>query len=183
MTIPVGVSDRDRVMRVLCVGEPLARIHADILVMGFFEDVRPLQGLTGQFDWLARGGLSRLIVGGRVSGRLKETILMALPTFATPRVMCIGLGKSTTYSYLVLHQVIESLRAAVQEMGVRTAAVEILGAHTRGIDAAIAARTCVKAWYAAAAAEVDLTLVAPRGTQPRQLEQRLRDMGVEGAPS
>lgn len=182
MTAPVVVPGRDQVRRVLCVGEPLARIHADILVMGFFEDVRPLKGLTGQFDWLARGGLSRLIVNRRASGRLKETVLMALPTFSTPRVMCVGLGKSTTYSYLVLHQVVESLRSVLQEMGIRTAAVEILGAHTRGFDAAIAARTCIKAWHAAAGPEIDLTLVAPKGTQPRQLEQRLREMGVEGSP-
>lgn len=171
-------------MRVTCVGEPLARIHADILVMGFFEDVRPPQGLTGQLDWLAQGGLSRLIVARRATGRLKETVLMALPTFSTPRVMCVGLGKSSVYSYLVLHHVVESLRTVLLDLGIRAAAAEVLGAQTCGLDAAVAARTFVKAWYGGAASPgIDLTFMVPKGTQPHQLEQRLRDLGVGGSPA
>ncbi len=166
-------------MRVTVVGEPLARVHADILVLGFFEDVRPLSGLVGQMDWLAGGALSRLIVSRQVSGRLKETALIALHSFLTPRVLCVGLGKSSAYTYLTLHHLAEVLLPLLEGLDVRDAAVEVFGAHVCGLDLAIAARTVVKAWYEGSAARpLDLKFVVPKGAHPGQLEQRLQEMGL-----
>lgn len=167
-------------MHVTFVGDPLARVHADILVMGFFEDVRPLRGLVGQFDWLAGGALSRLIIARRLTGRLHETALLALHTFTTPRVLCVGLGKSAAYSYLILRQVAESLPALLGGLQVSAAAVELLGAQSCKLDEAIAAGTFMKAWYEGARdPAIDLVFVLPKSTPPKQLEQRLRTMGVE----
>jgi hypothetical protein len=166
-------------MRVTVVAEPLARVCADILVAGFFEDVRPPQGVAGQVDWLAGGALSRLIVRHRVSGRLADTALLSVPTFSTPRVLCVGLGRSSSYSYLVLHQVAESLRPVLAALQVKAAAVELLGAPLGGFDPVIMARTFIKAWHNGSKDPgIDLTFVVPKGQQPQQLEQRLRDMGV-----
>jgi hypothetical protein len=166
-------------MRVTFVGEPLARVHADILVTGFFEDARPLQGFAGQIDWLAGGILSKLIVGRRVTGRLKEATLVALPTFSTPRILCVGLGKSAAYGYLTIHQVAEALLPLLGALRVGAAAVEVLGAHARGLDAAIAARTFMKAWYNGAQEPgIDVAFVVPKGAHPQQLDRRLREMGV-----
>lgn len=166
-------------MRVTVVAEPPARVCADVLVAGFFEDVRPPQGLAGQIDWLAGGALSRLIVHQRVSGRLAETALLSVPTFSTPRVLCVGLGRSSTYSYLVLHQVAEGLRSVLAALHVKAAAVELFGVPTGGLDPVIIARTFVKAWHNGSKdTGIDLTFLVPKGQQPRQLEQRLRDMGV-----
>jgi hypothetical protein len=62
---------------------------------------------------------------------------------------------------------------------VGAAAVEVLGAHARGLDAAIAARTFMKAWYDGAHEPgIDVMFVVPKGAQPQQLERRLREMGV-----
>lgn len=166
-------------MRVTVVGDPIARVCADVLVMGFFEDVRPPQGLVGQVDWLGGGVLSRLILGRRVSGRLAETALLAMPTFSTPRVLCVGLGRVSSYSYLVLHQVAESLRPVLSALQVRDAAVELLGAHACSLDPAIIARTFVKAWRNGSGdSAIDLAFVVPKGVQPQQLEHRLREMSV-----
>lgn len=166
-------------MRVTVVAEPPARVCADVLVTGFFEDVRPPQGLAGLIDWLAGGALSRLIVHQRVSGRLAETALLSVPTFSTPRVLCVGLGRSSNYSYLVLHQVAEGLRPVLAALHVKAAAVELFGVPTGGFDPVIIARTFVKAWRNGSQdTEIDVTFLAPKGQQPRQLEQRLREMGV-----
>jgi hypothetical protein len=166
-------------MRVTVVAEPLARVCADILVAGFFEDVRPPQGLAGQVDWLAGGALSRLIVHQRVSGRLAETALLSVPTFSTPRVLCVGLGRSSAYNYKVLHEVAENLRPVLAALQVKAAAVELLGVPAAGLDPVIVARTFVKAWHnGSREAGIDLAFLAPKGHQPQQIEQRLRDMGV-----
>lgn len=166
-------------MRVTVATEPLARVCADVLVTGFFEDVRPPQGLAGQVDWLAGGCLSRLIVSRHISGRVAETALLAVPTFSTPRVLFVGLGRSSSYTYLVLHHVAEALRSVLVELQVGVAAVELLGSQACGLDPAIAARTFVKAWRNGSKDPgIDLAFVPPKGYQARQLEQRLREMGV-----
>jgi hypothetical protein len=166
-------------MRVTAVAEPLARVCADILVTGFFEDVRPPKGLAGHVDWLTGGGLSRLIVGHRLSGHIAETALLAVPTFSTPRVLFVGLGRSSNYTYLVLHQVAEALRPVLGALQVKAAAVELLGTQVGGLDPVIIARTFVKAWHNGSKDPgIDLTFVAPKGQQPQQLEQRLREVGM-----
>ncbi|MFZ5874819.1 MAG: M17 family peptidase N-terminal domain-containing protein [Nitrospirota bacterium] len=166
-------------MRSTVLADPAPRVCADVLVTGFFEDVRPPQGMAGQVDWLAGGKLSRLIVHRNVSGRLGETALLSVPTFSTPRVLCVGLGRSSDYSYLVLHQVAEGLRPVLHALQVKVAAVELFGAQAGHLDPVIAARTILKAWYQEPLHEgFEVTFMAPKGHQPQQIEQRLREMGV-----
>lgn len=166
-------------MRVTVVAEPFARVCADVLVVGFFEDVKPPKGLAGHVDWLTGGGLSRLIVGDRVSGRVAETALLAVPTFSTQRVLFVGLGRAANYNDVVLQQVAEALRSVLAALRVKVAAVELLGTQVGGLDPVVIARTFVKAWQNGSKdPEIDLTFLAPRGQQPRQLEHRLREMGV-----
>lgn len=166
-------------MRATVLADPAARVCADVLVTGFFEDVRPPQGMAGHVDWLAGGKLSRLIVHQRVSGRLGETALLSVPTFSTPRVLCVGLGRSFDYSYLVLHQVAEALRPALEALQVKVAAVELFGVQAGHLDPVIVARTILKAWHQGQSQNgIEIAFVAPKGSQPQQIEQRLREMGV-----
>ncbi|MFZ5862611.1 MAG: M17 family peptidase N-terminal domain-containing protein [Nitrospirota bacterium] len=166
-------------MRATVLADPAARVCADVLVTGFFEDVRPPHGLAGQVDWLAGGKLSRLIVDGRVQGHLGETALLSVPTFSTPRVLCVGLGRASDYTYLVLHQVADALRPVLEALQVKVAAVELFGAHAGHFDPVIAARTFLKAWLQGQSQNgIELAFVAPKGCQPHHIEQRLRDMGV-----
>jgi hypothetical protein len=166
-------------MRATVLVDPPARVCADVLVTGFFEDVRPPQGMAGQVDWLAGGTLSRLIVHHHVSGRLGETALLSVPTFSTPRVLCVGLGQLSNYTYLVLHQVAEALRPVLDALQVKVAAVELLGVQAGNLDPVIVARTFLKAWYQGSSHDgIEITFVAPKGCQPQQIEQRLREMGV-----
>ncbi len=166
-------------MRATVLADPAARVCADVLVTGFFEDVRPPHGMAGQVDWLAGGKLSRLIVHRHVSGRVGETALLSVPTFSTPRVLCVGLGRFSDYTYLVLHQVAETLRPVLDSLQVKIAAVELLGAQMGHLDPVIVARTFLKAWYQDPSHDtIEIAFVAPQGCQPQQIEQRLREMGV-----
>lgn len=167
-------------MSVTWVSEPLARICADVLVLGYFEGERPLKGFTGYVDWLAGGALSRLIVGHRATGRLHEATLVVLETFSTPTILFVGLGRASAFTYWTLDQTAKTLVGRLVGLRVTRAAVEMLGIRAGGLDPAIAARTFIKAWQDASAAEpIQLSLVVPRQIQPRQIEQRLREMGLE----
>lgn len=165
-------------MRVTVVSEPLARVCADVLVAGFFEDVRPPRGVAGDVDWLTGGGLSRLIVGQRVSGHVAETALVAVPTFSTQRVLFVGLGRSSSFTSGVLQQVAEALRPVLAALQVKVAATELFGAQVGGLDAVTIAKTLVKAWQQSQDTGIDLAFVAPKGQQPRQLEHRLRELSA-----
>lgn len=55
--------------------QDVKKIEAEALVVGCFEDVRPLKGAAGELDWLLCGGLSRLIIAGRFTGALGDTVL------------------------------------------------------------------------------------------------------------
>ena len=42
--------------------QDIKKIETGAIIVGFFEDVRPLKGLAGELDWLLCGALSRLII-------------------------------------------------------------------------------------------------------------------------
>lgn len=86
---------------------PIERIGADVAVVGFFRDERPLRGGAGLADWRLCGWLSELVLQGQASGAAGETIL--IPTFErmrAPRLLVLGLGVREAFAP-------DGLRAAV----------------------------------------------------------------------
>jgi hypothetical protein len=72
---------------------PVERTRADVVVVFFFETDRPLRGGAGRADWRLCGGLSRLILAGKLSGAAGEAVLV--PTaggLAAPLLVALGLG-------------------------------------------------------------------------------------------
>ncbi len=55
--------------------QDIRKIESDAIVVGCFEDVRPLKGFAGQLDWLLCGSLSRLLLTGRIRGSLGDVAL------------------------------------------------------------------------------------------------------------
>ena len=47
-------------LTVKVVLQDVTRVESEAVVVGFFEDVRPLKGLAGQLDWVLCGSLSNL---------------------------------------------------------------------------------------------------------------------------
>jgi len=69
----------------------IERVGAEVAVVGFFRDERPLRGSVGSVDWRLCGRLSRLLCEGRLSGERGEAVL--LPTRGGLRApLAIGLG-------------------------------------------------------------------------------------------
>jgi hypothetical protein len=75
--------------------------ECDVLVSGFFQDERPLQGSIGWIDWRLNGTLSRIVAEKRLTGEWRETTLIPSQGRLAPRlIFLIGLGKSKEYSYI-----------------------------------------------------------------------------------
>jgi len=53
----------------------LDELHYDTLVLSFFADERPLEGVCGLVDWRLNGFLSRMLLQGHLTGEWGEQVL------------------------------------------------------------------------------------------------------------
>ena len=93
--------------------------ECDLLVSGFFQDERPLQGSSGWIDWRLNGRLSRILIENRLTGEWKETTLIPSQGRLTPRlILLIGLGKLREYSYLRVRELPPYLLESLEKLRV-----------------------------------------------------------------
>ncbi len=122
----------------------------DALVLSFWEEERPLQGVAGLADWRLHGMLSRLIGKGYCSGVSQDSIMMpAGSRLPFTRIFLLGLGpqKQLTVPGYVMH--VRRLRDVLSRAGAREYAVQGPGRSTDDI----AARPALQAWVEEAAPE------------------------------
>ena len=100
--------------------QDISTFEADAVVVGFYEDVRPLKGGAGALDWILCGELSRLLIDNRVRGKLGEVALLNTSgKLPAQKVFLLGMGSRSA-------ETMESLRTAA-----RTAAATVAGAGIR----------------------------------------------------
>ncbi len=73
--------------------KPLERVSADLVVVGFSPDDRPLRGSAGRADWRLCGDLWRLVASRKLNGALGEAALIsAAGSLRSPLLLVLGLG-------------------------------------------------------------------------------------------
>ena len=73
---------------------PVDEIHHPLLIVPYFEDVRPLKGNAGWLDWRFNGKLSRFILQARISGVGGECLLMpGEGRIEADELLLVGIGK------------------------------------------------------------------------------------------
>ena len=93
--------------------------ECEILVLGFFEDERPLRGSSGWVDWRLNGVLSRYVIERRLLGTWKETTLIpSQRRIFSPLILLVGLGKVREYSYLRLRELFPFLLGTLKKLNV-----------------------------------------------------------------
>ena len=72
---------------------PLERVPADLVIVGFSPDDRPLRGAAGRADWRLCGELWGLVTSRKLNGALGEAALFsAAGALRSPLLLVLGLG-------------------------------------------------------------------------------------------
>ncbi len=72
------------------------RMRADLAVLAYCTDERPLRGLAALIDWRLSGGLSKLLRSGYCTGAAGEAVLMpARCGLPAERMLLAGLGAAS----------------------------------------------------------------------------------------
>ena len=103
----------------------------DALVVPVWSDIRPLRGAAGLLDWRLCGRLSQMIRDGRVSGTLREKLLLVTSRIPWRRVLAVGVGGSATFCEETFCATIDCSLEALRRIGARSVAFALPG---RDID-------------------------------------------------
>ncbi len=91
--------------------------ECDLLVIGFFQDERPLRGASGVIDWRLNGRLSHFLKEGKVTGAWEEmTLIPSEGRIVAPFILLLGLGKRETYGTLRLRDLLARLFGTLRNL-------------------------------------------------------------------
>lgn len=124
-------------------------MRADVLFVSCFEDVRPMGGLASEVDWLFSGLFSKMLMQNHFSGGLGKTLL--IPTdekLQVPKVILLGLGKSTAYGETEFHRMVGVVFETISGLHVRECAigVETITSLLSSIEPQDLASSLLEAW-------------------------------------
>jgi hypothetical protein len=105
--------------------QDIKKIDAEALIVGFFQDIRPLKGAAGQLDWLLCGALSSLLIKNKLKGSLGEmALLTSQGKVPSQKIFLVGLGTKAGFSTLSLRTATKIVSACVLDAGVTNVAME-----------------------------------------------------------
>ena len=164
-------------MRVGIFSGKLTKLHAEVLVVSCFEDLRPLRGLAGEVDWLYGGIFSTLLMQGKVSGKLGEILLLATQQkMQASKVILAGLGSSSQYEYADFSGIAKKVAEAMMGFQARECAVELLAPPARSLDLVLLMESFLKGMEEMKRLEpFDLTFVIKDAEKARALQQRIKN--------
>ena len=104
--------------------DTLQRVEA--ILLGVFEDERPLKGTTGFADWRLHGLLSRLILKTQLTGNLLESCLVpSSGRLPMEKVFLMGLGSLRELDADIFRRVAGEVIATMNKARVKHFAVSI----------------------------------------------------------
>lgn len=107
--------------------EPLERIRADVAVVGFAPEDRPLRAAAGRADWRLCGRLSELIASGRLTGARGDAALLAGGAgLRSPLLLALGIGPRAQLDRATWRAVGRDAIARVVKLGAGCAALGIV---------------------------------------------------------
>lgn len=131
-------------MEIILSSQPPDRVKCEAVVLTFFQDERPLKGISGLIDWRLHGFISRSIIDDVVTGRFAEkTLIASNKLLAAPKVLCVGLGEGMRYSFPGLQEICALMFRTLYRIRVFTFAASLPGVETLGWDYASASEYLV----------------------------------------
>jgi hypothetical protein len=148
-------------LTVTVILQDIKKLETDALIVGFYEDVRPLKGLAGDLDWLLCGSLSNLIIENKLRGTLGDVALLT-PRGKVPakKIFMVGLGPREKLSPSSLRSAVRTAVSSALGAGVNTAAIEYFQSSTLTYETGVRA---LQAGLSEGAGErrIDIALLAP----------------------
>lgn len=143
------------------VFKDIKKIDADAVVVGLYEDARPLKGLAGELDWLLCGSLSSLVIGNKLKGSLGEVALLSSrDKIQAKKIFVVGLGPKRSFSAESGRYAARAAALSAAGAGAARTAIEYFHASDSGHDACIRAmREGLK--DGASGRSMDISLIAP----------------------
>jgi hypothetical protein len=105
--------------------QDIKKLATEALIVGFYEDVRPLKGVAGELDWLLCGALSSLIITKKLRGSLGDVALITSQgKVPAQKIFLVGLGSRAGSTLTTLKSAARTAAATAAGAGVRSAAIE-----------------------------------------------------------
>jgi hypothetical protein len=105
--------------------QDIKKLETEALIVGFYEDVRPLKGLAGELDWLLCGSLSSLIIKNKLRGSLGEVALLtSRGKVPAKKIFMVGLGPKEGLSPSSLRSAVRTAVSSALDAGVKNTAIE-----------------------------------------------------------
>lgn len=105
--------------------QDIKKLATEALIVGFYEDVRPLKGVAGELDWLLCGALSSLVLSKKLRGSLGDVALVASQgKVPAQKIFLIGMGSRGGLTLTTLRSAARTAAASAVGAGVRSAAIE-----------------------------------------------------------
>ncbi len=110
----------------------LDELKREAIAVPMFEDERPLRGALGLIDWRMGGFMSKLILRGRLSGAMGETLLVPVrPRLSFEKVFVFGVGKREDCTEEVFASTVERMLTTLTRARVR---LPVMGLPGRAFD-------------------------------------------------
>ncbi len=102
--------------------QDIKKLEADAVLVGIYEDVRPLKGLAGELDWLLCGSLSAILRERRISGSLGDVALLTSQgKIPAQKIFMIGLGARAGFDAAALRAAVRTAASAAVGAGISRA--------------------------------------------------------------
>jgi hypothetical protein len=106
----------------------LDKMSVDVLVLGPFEDERPLRGTTGYCDWRLNGRLSQMIMDESFLGKPRDVVLTDTGgRIGSPRVLVFGQGKRVSMDLTIYKRRVRKMIVDVKKACFQSYAIELPG--------------------------------------------------------
>jgi len=105
--------------------QDIKKLATEALIVGFYEDVRPLKGAAGELDWLLCGALSSLVLTKKLRGSLGDVALVTSQgKVPAQKIFLVGMGSRAGMTLTTLRSAARNAAASAVGAGVRSAAIE-----------------------------------------------------------
>ncbi len=153
--------------------QDIKKLPTEALIVGFYENIRPLKGLAGELDWLLCGSLSNLIIENRLRGSFGDmALLTSRGKVPAQKIFMIGLGPQNGFSPSSMRGAAKAAVTGALAAGVKAAALEYFQPvmpYDVGVPALQEGLS-----EAAQGRDIDVTLLAPDPTAYEKISRLMK---------